>query len=399
MMQGDNVVLLDEVLEKYVDSLKISDSQFEEAKLRYESVGKWLQESSALKNRNPEIYPQGSFLLGTTIKPSSEEDRYDVDLVCCLNYLKNEISQNDLREKIGKELIDYALAKKMKNKPVDRRRCWTIEYEDNVHFHMDFLPAIPDQDVIYRKYLLESGVKEALIQTSICITDKTLANYNRIDDDWLKTNPRGYAEWFKTRMKIIFEKGAKVLLEKRLYASIDAVPAHRIKTPLQKTIQLLKRHRDIVFENNPKKKPISMIITTLAAHAYQNESMLINALKRIVDDMDKYIEKDKGRSIVRNPVRPDEEFTDKWVEDSELEKNFYKWLKKIREDMQEFLKKTTTKDAVEYLGTMFGAKTMGKVLESYGYGINNSAAPAVKSYPEVNINPSKPWSSNGGYGL
>ncbi|MDD5236552.1 MAG: nucleotidyltransferase [Candidatus Omnitrophica bacterium] len=396
MIQDDRMVLLDDVLEKYVDSLKISDSQFEEARLRYESVGKWLRESSALKDRRPEIYTQGSFLFGTVVRPLTEEDRYDIDLVCRLNYLKNEISQKDLKEKFGKELTDYALAKQMKSNPKKKRRCWTIEYEDDIHFHMDFLPSIPDQDMRYRKYLLESGVREALTQTSICITDDTLDNYSRIDDDWLKTNPKGYAEWFKSRMRLIFEKGAVSLLEKRLYASVEAIPVHKIRTPLQKTIQLLKRHRDIMFENEPKKKPISMIITTLAAHAYQNEARLIDALKRVVDDMDKYIEKDGAtKTVIRNPVMPDENFADKWVEDPALEKNFYDWLGKIRKDLQELMTKTSSRDMIEYLGIPLGSKVMGKVLEKYGYGADIQRATPVKSYPEVKINPSQPWSSNG----
>lgn len=394
MMQDNHITLLDDVLEKYVDTLRISDSQFEEARLRYESAGKWLRESSALKDKNPDIYTQGSFLLGTVVRPSTEEDRYDIDLVCRLNYLKNEISQKDLKEKVGKELTEYALAKKMKNKPKNKRRCWTLEYEDDVHFHMDFLPSIPDQDLRYKKYLLESGVIESLAQTSICITDDTLANYGYIDDAWLRTNPKGYAEWFKSRMRVIFEKGAVSLLEKRLYASVEAIPVYRVRTPLQKTIQLLKRHRDIMFENDPKKKPISMIITTLSAYSYQNEPRLVDALKRVVDDMDKYIEKDGSKTIIRNPVMPDENFADKWSDDPVLEKNFYDWLKRIRKDLQELMTKTTAKDMIEYLGIPFGSKVMGKVLEKYGYGTSSQKTASVKSYPEIKINPSQPWSSN-----
>jgi hypothetical protein len=395
MMQDNRMTLLDDVLEKYADSLKISDSQFEEARLRYESVTKWLQLSVSLKDRNPEIYTQGSFLLGTTVRPASEEDVYDIDLVCCLNYLKNEISQKDLKEKIGKELVDYCTAKGMKSKPENKRRCWRIEYEGDVHFHMDFLASIPEQDVSYKKHLLESGVIEDLLQTSICLTDDTLSNYNQIDDDWLKTNPKGYAEWFKIRMKTIFEKGAMPLLEKRLYASIEAVPVYKIRTPLQKAIQLLKRHRDIMFEKDFKIKPTSMIITTLAAHAYQNEPGLVDTLIHIVDNMDKYIEKDGAKKIIRNPVEPDENFADKWVENPVLEKSFYDWLKKVKRDLQDALTKTSTKDMIEYLGIIFGIKTMGKVLEKCGYGASNQKTPSTQSYPEVKISPSKPWSSDG----
>ena len=56
--------------------------------------------------------------------------------------------------------------------------------------------------------------------------------------------------------------------EKRTFAKenkleIEDVPTYRVKTPLQMAIQLLKRHRDIYFQNNNENAPISIIITTL----------------------------------------------------------------------------------------------------------------------------------------
>ena len=35
---------------------------------------------------------------------------------------------------------------------------------------------------------------------------------------------------------------------------------------------LLKRHRDLMFRDNPEFGPISMIITNFAAHAYRGEA-------------------------------------------------------------------------------------------------------------------------------
>jgi hypothetical protein len=36
-----------------------------------------------------------------------------------------------------------------------------------------------------------------------------------------------------------------------------------VKTPLQQAVQILKRHRDMMFADDPEHKPISVIITTL----------------------------------------------------------------------------------------------------------------------------------------
>lgn len=63
-----------------------------------------------------------------------------------------------------------------------------------------------------------------------------------------------------------------------------------LDAPLQFCDQILKRHRDIYFANNPDIKPISIIITALTAHAYEKETQLSAALFSIVEKMPDFIE-------------------------------------------------------------------------------------------------------------
>ena len=79
-------------------------------------------------------------------------------------------------------------------------------------------------------------------------------------------------------MRVQAQRHLKAMLEKRALASIDDVPTWERRTPLQRTIQILKRHRDVRFKDNCEFAPISMIITTLAAQAYQGEEDLYEAL-------------------------------------------------------------------------------------------------------------------------
>jgi len=82
------------LLNEIAQSLDISDTLFEDAERKYRAVGSWLGEGdSQLAKFTPEIYPQGSFLLGTVIKPLSDEDEYDIDLVFRMLILKDQISQ------------------------------------------------------------------------------------------------------------------------------------------------------------------------------------------------------------------------------------------------------------------------------------------------------------------
>ena len=68
-------------------------------------------------------------------------------------------------------------------------------------------------------------------------------------------------------MADVARQRAERLVQAGMYASVDDVPVFAWKTPLQRSIQILKRHRDVMFWNSPNLRPISMIITTLSAHA------------------------------------------------------------------------------------------------------------------------------------
>jgi hypothetical protein len=144
-----------QLLESIAEALDISDSHYQQAKQRYESIGKWLErDESKVACYSPEIYPQGSFALGTVTRPIFDIDEYDLDLVSELNLQKDEITQEVLKNLVGYEIKSYAYANNMNSPVKEGRRCWTLSYADGAQFHMDILPAIPDIESF--KELLES---------------------------------------------------------------------------------------------------------------------------------------------------------------------------------------------------------------------------------------------------
>ena len=85
MEMYEKAVYISSVLNSRAEDLDIPESKYLEAKSRYEAVGKWLgQEGTDLSKYDIEIYPQGSFRLGTVVKPIGR-DEYDIDLVCFLS--------------------------------------------------------------------------------------------------------------------------------------------------------------------------------------------------------------------------------------------------------------------------------------------------------------------------
>jgi hypothetical protein len=318
-------------LEEVYKKLDIPDDYYKKANRSYRAFTEWLnREDSLLKNYEPEIFIQGSFKIGTVIKPMGENGSYDIDIVCKLNNLsKEEISQKNLKELLGKEVKLYANSKNMINKPHDGKRCWTLKYHDEAKFHMDILVCLEDS-VSFIRQLNEKNIFEIneYNDNAIAITDKNSDEYHKITDNWEISNPKGYFKWFREKSNFYNKKR---LLAESMNMKIEELENYKVKTILQKVIQILKRHRDNFFENNIDYKPSSIIISTLAAKAYKGENELELALKNIIDDMNSYIKKIDNEYRILNPANPLENFAEKWNKNERLKNEFDNWIEILRE--------------------------------------------------------------------
>ena len=227
-----------------------------------------------------------------------------------LRIVKHSISQTELRENVGAGLVAYvSIGPEGRPKLHEGKRCWTLEYPSD-RFHIDVLPAIPD---------LEGG-GDALL-----LTDKDLRA-------WQHSDPIGYADWFYRRMADEFAQLREEAAYAMKAASVEDVPEWRVKTTLQRTVQALKRHRDIYFQRRPEQRPASIIITTLAARSYTGGGSLSSILVDVLTRMPQFAQKRDGVWWVPNPVQPAENFADRWREHPELADSFFAWLRQARSD-------------------------------------------------------------------
>ncbi len=346
-------------------NLDVTEEEYKAIVKSYETMGEWLSSNdSPLSVYSPKIQPQGSFLLGTMIRPISDDDDIDIDLVCKLTKKPITWTQKSLKNNVG----DRIKARNMYNRMLDEegKRCWTLKYA-NEKYHMDVLPCFVSDDY---QTLYESTFSNAdfgdVSSLAIRITDKTRPDFATEPniDNWLKSNPFGYAKWFLS----IANKVSGTKMFASLSESVAPVPKNnKNKLPLQVAIQLLKRHRDIMFDGNDK-KPISIIITTLAAKAYQGESNIYETLHSIVSRMKGLIEDRGGVKWVVNPVNSEENFADRWEKDPVREQNFYRWMEKVRQDL--YLFTTYSGQGLPKLkqpmASMFGESVTVKTFSSYG---------------------------------
>lgn len=313
-----------------VDHLDVPKSYYEKAADRHRSLGEWLhRKESSVVAYDPDVRPQGSFRYGTVIRPLNPGDSYDLDNVCLLRKLgKPVLTQQELKDLYGNEIKAYAKANGMLSPVTEHNRCWRLNYADEVSFHLDTLPCVPEDPAVVQR-LVHAGVPSELAHRAVAITDKRHPLYREITSTWPSSNPRGFAAWFEQRAAL-----GRILsaTTNEVRAAIEDVPPYEWKTALQRSIQILKRHRDVMFRKNPDLAPISMIITNLAAHAYNGETDLLEAVRNIVTKMPSFVRPTLPR--VPNPADPAEDYAEKWAANPLLEKSFREWHAAVSADLR-----------------------------------------------------------------
>jgi len=378
-----------------IDQLDLPNYIDEKVRDRYTSLSEWFnRENSTLKNVNIEIFTQGSFALGTTIKPINPKEEYDLDMSCNLKIenFKSQYSQKYLKEMVKHELELYRKAVQIHNEVDDKRRCLRLQYKDEVPFHLDIVPCVPlNEDkrseyrsILLKKYQKNTDLAQDLAKFAVNIADSERSNYEEVSDDWHISNQQGYLRWFQERMN----QNEVALFEAR--ATVEPVPTYNQKNVLQRCIQLLKRHRDSMFASNSDNKPISIVITTLAARAYSGEQLLEEALLNILNKMPQFINPYTPR--IPNPVKPEEDFTDRW-DNSEfshlkLEDNFKLWLNQATADFTKLINTHEVKEVSYIINEGFLLDISDEKLQNeFGY---QHASIEVKT---INTPKTQPWYS------
>nr|WP_088192270.1 nucleotidyltransferase [Pseudomonas sp. A46] len=383
-----------------VEALELPDSSYEKAINRYKDLGEWFgRPESTIEANDPHVFAQGSFALGTAIRPLLEGESYDLDLACKLRtgVSKATHSQYDLKQLLGKELESYREARRISNPLEQKHRCWRLEYRDDLSFHMDVVPCIPTDTNLKQQLrtILESrGMNEALASTvaddSVNITDDRLPTYRLKDDDWHVSNPEGYVEWFESRQRA---EGLLTLAEAR--AQVDEVPLYRRKTNLQRCIQLLKRHRDLMFKDEPDSKPISIIITTIAARAYSGNPSLAGAMEEVLRGLSEF--RTSNSNEVPNPANPNENFADRWQTDEgrrlRLKENFQDWVRQAAIDIPRLGNLANSADLSEQLKDKLNVQYSATTLESQ-VGLLATAAKFQAPHVHIPQDAPSPWSQN-----
>ena len=154
---------------------------------RYHDLGDWLRDQSKAKCApyKPHVSPQGSFRLGIVTKPLKPED-YDLDLSCKLQegLTKVNCSQEQLKELVGADLNAYREERGIREKLESKHRCWRLNYQDHLHFHMDTVPCFPQAEsirqIIQQRMIqaaIPKGLANDVARLAVAITDDRHPSY------------------------------------------------------------------------------------------------------------------------------------------------------------------------------------------------------------------------------
>jgi hypothetical protein len=304
-------------LEEICQDLELTEAQNDSAKTSYESVGGWISKSSNPILKRISIYVHGSTALGTTVRPWGRED-FDVDLICHVPDYSHSESPATLKAIIGERLREHARYSLMLE---EKKRCWRLNYARE--FHLDISPTIPNPECSNQ---------------GVLVPDKKAK-------DWKPTNPTGYRVWFEQRAAL------QPQFRFRKAEAMDAVANAVAPFPsratrrgiLRRVVQLLKRHRDVMFfDIEADIAPISIIITTLAAKSYEfcvtkfsfdtELDVLVDTIRMMPHFINKIAIEGKIHYVVENETTAGENFAERWNLEPRRIAAFYQWHEKALQD-------------------------------------------------------------------
>lgn len=299
---------LDILLADVAIRIQLSATDYNTVVQRYETINRWIErDASPLKDRVQLFYPQGSMAIGAAIASRLTTDEFDLDIV----------AQLDLPEHSNPKYVLDLLYTAINGFPGSRyygktrrnTRCVTVQYHDRMH--LDVTPMV-------RRPLTND--RESWIF------------HHRPEDpaerpQRLVANPYGFAEWFNDNTPVdrdfvsAFEAREREYWNMQARADSDPVPAQEAafqKSRAVIVLQLLKRWRNVLFEDRSVRRPPSVVFSKLVADASNHTGNLSQELLLQAQHMLLTFQRaqEEGNLVhIVNPVCLSDELTDRWPGD------------------------------------------------------------------------------------
>ncbi len=243
---------------------------------------------------------QGSYALGTLIKPVDDNDEYDADIQIVMNW-NPQWKPKDYVNKINKTLRgnkNYAGKLKLKT------RCVTIDYAGD--FHLDVVPRVTINSKHY-----------------VC---------NQKANEFEETDGDGFRNWFNEKNRVT---GGN----------------------LKRVVRLLKHLRD--YKNSFSAK--SILLTTLAGNTIRSSdkgtvavSTVADTLETVLSRMNDYLQRHPNMPEINNPALSTENFNRHW--DQRRYSNFRNQIQSYAQTAKQAKSESDAERAIKLWQKPFGDK-------------------------------------------
>jgi hypothetical protein len=291
--------------------------------------------------------------IDATISTRGTDDEYDIDIVA--EVMGPDRGPKALLDDLEAALVGYPVQR------IERHtRCVTLYYADGMH--LDVTPA-------HRRAAVEKEGDIAHVPTG----------EGAAPGRYVPMNAYGFCEWYTQRTPTE-ERFAKAL-NRRLYdraglafaeADVEDVPDQSpllIKSGTTVALQLLKRHRNIVFANAAGRTPPSIVLSCHAGHAAVPGMGLADMVVRQARWTARAIEDaERARLLltVANPVYPAERFTDRWPETAAQQTHYARLLRDLADGLDEAQRgEIELEDLQSWLRERFGTTVVSRSIKAF----------------------------------
>ncbi|MBB3862849.1 hypothetical protein GGQ88_004152 [Novosphingobium hassiacum] len=344
---------LDAILAEIAVNLQLPPGLHIKAVDRYEAVCRYIDRpGSPLQGRVSSFYPQGSMAIDATISTRGTDDEYDLDAVA--EIMGGNEGPEALLDLLEQALQDYPVSR------IERKtRCITLYYADGMH--LDVTPA-------RRRALKE---KEGVIAHA----KQGLPSEHR----YVPMNAYGFCAWYNERTPI--EERFAIALNRELYvkhgfafdaADVEEVPDQTpliVKSVTTVALQLIKRHRNILYADASGRMPPSVMLSCHAGHAAVPgmglADMVIRQARWTARAIDQTARQNKLLDVP-NPEFYEERFTDRWPENQSQQQHYARALLALADGLQAVRERgMQLEDLQDWLREQFGQRVVTRSVDAY----------------------------------
>lgn len=360
--------------------IQLNPTNYQKAVQRYEAINSYLDRpDSPLTGLIELFYPQGSMAIGSTIASSLTNDHFDLDTIAQLRIDPYTEPMQVLDHLF--QALNGSPGSRYHGKVKRNSRCVTVVYEDGMR--IDVTPMVRRVATPERESILFHHRHETPREPG----------YRKV------ANPYGFAVWFNKRTPpeaTFGEQYAALAKDYTLLAEAEQEPIPDQEHPREKSmaaiaLQLIKRYRNVKFDQRDFRRPPSVLLAKWVADAAGvGHPQLIDELLHQARNMHQIVSGHIATGClvhVVNPECPADSLTDRWPASQDDQKLFVADLDHFIQQLQHLRAGCPIEEMRQILSDLFGerpsvdavkglSENYGKYVQRGGNYVSGRQAPS-----------------------